>query len=112
MDAFGLSRAAAARHFVARRTAEFFGHYPNLSQSLGVAPEIITLNFVGVFDTVSSYADESSRGTVVRALGNVLLDTFGDDVHELKLAMHGAPARAVQLGAADGGTATLTGPHR
>ncbi|SHM11593.1 phospholipase effector Tle1 domain-containing protein [Hymenobacter psychrotolerans] len=102
VDVFGFSRgAAAARHFVARRTAEFFSQYPNLSATLGVPPEAITLNFVGVFDTVSSYAGESERGTLVRALGNVIFDTFGDDVDELRLAMHGAPMRAVQLGAAD-----------
>ena len=102
VDVFGFSRgAAAARHFVARRTAEFFTYYPNLSQSLGVPPAAVTLNFVGVFDTVSSYAGESRNGTVVRALGNVIFDTFGDDVDELRLAMHGAPVRAVQLGAAD-----------
>ena len=102
MDVFGFSRGtAAARHFVARRTAEFFGQYPNLGASLGVPPAAVTLNFVGVFDTVSSYAGESRNGTVVRALGNVIFDTFGDDVDELRLAMHGAPVRAVQLGAAD-----------
>jgi hypothetical protein len=102
VDVFGFSRgAAAARHFVARRTAEFFSQLSDLSSTLVVPVEAITINFVGVFDTVSSYAGESSNNKYVRALGNVVFDTFSDDVDELKLAMGGVPVRAVQLGAAD-----------
>lgn len=102
VDVFGFSRgSAAARHFVSRRSGEFFAKLSNLSTSLTVPAEAITINFVGLFDTVSSYAGESTHGFALRAAGNVILDTFGDDVDELKLALHGVPKRVVQLGAAD-----------
>jgi len=102
VDTFGFSRgAAAARHFVSRRSGEFFKNLTNLSTSLTIPAEAITINYVGLFDTVSSYAGESTRGFAMRAAGNVMLDTFGDDVDELQLALRGVPKRVVQLGAAD-----------
>ena len=102
VDTFGFSRgAAAARHFVSRRSGEFFKDLTNLSTSLNIPAEAITINFVGLFDTVSSYAGESTHGFALWAAGNVILDTFGDDVDELKLALRGVPKRVVQLGAAD-----------
>ncbi len=102
VDTFGFSRgAAAARHFVSRRSDELLKELPNLSASLAVPAAAITINFVGLYDTVSSYAGESTHGFLLRAAGNVILDTFGDDVDELKLALRGVPKRVVQFGAAD-----------
>ncbi|WP_223654464.1 DUF2235 domain-containing protein [Hymenobacter psoromatis] len=64
VDVFGFSRgAAAARHFVARRTGQhfnFFGPYNDLISSLQVRPTAITINFVGLYDTVSSYGGENT----------------------------------------------------
>jgi len=58
--AFGFSRgAAAARHFCARR-ADSRERKNNLCEELRVAPAVVKLKFVGLFDTVSSFHDDPS----------------------------------------------------
>ncbi|UYZ64935.1 DUF2235 domain-containing protein [Hymenobacter weizhouensis] len=102
VDAFGFSRgAAAARHFVSRRSGEFFADLTNLSATLALPVEAITINFVGLYDTVSSYGGQARLGTVGQVWNNVVLDSFSDDVDELRLALRGVPKRVVQLGAAE-----------
>ncbi|RZK30632.1 MAG: hypothetical protein EOO63_06215 [Hymenobacter sp.] len=98
----GFSRgAAAARHFVARRTSEFFPQYPSLSGSLGIPPAKITINFVGLFDTVSSYGGEKHKNVVTQTYNNVKNKSFDDDVDELHLAIGANAKQVVQLAAAD-----------
>jgi len=94
IDVFGFSRgAAAARHFVSRRNA-LRGPWKNQQ---GRPLELI-INFVGLFETVSSFDDGTMAGNVTQ---NLTEGTFEDDVKELGLAMHGIPKRVVHLTAAD-----------
>ena len=115
IDVVGFSRgAAAARHFVARRQALRTGW-------LNQGPPALEINFVGLFDTVSSY--ESVKG----AGGDIALylaslrpvpgplgipiptnphlfssDTiFGDDVLQLGLPLDDVPKKVVHLTAQD-----------
>jgi hypothetical protein len=83
IDVFGFSRGAtAARHFVSLLRAE-----TPLAARLGIPRPKVTVKFVGVFDTVSSYG--------VELLG------FGSDVDELSLALGGVPQKVVHLAAAN-----------
>jgi len=122
---FGFSRgAAAARHFCARR-ADSRGRKNNLCQSLGVDPAIVTIKFVGLFDTVSSFdemADLEEHRAELPLLGKFSLGKFsdlgvggrlathkfsdkrfGDDVPELHLNFDKDPKilNVMQLAAAD-----------
>ncbi|MGI4872192.1 MAG: phospholipase effector Tle1 domain-containing protein [Janthinobacterium lividum] len=98
----GFSRgAAAARHFVARRTGELFKQYTSLSESLYVEAAAIEINFVGLFDTVSSYGGEEHTTVAGQTIHNRLDHSFDDDVQELHLAIGGHAREVVQLAAAD-----------
>lgn len=89
VDVFGFSRgAASARYFVARRTEEFFPGRINLCKMLGLPPSAVTINFVGLFDTVSSYGPE-------------IITSFQNDVKQLHLNIGGGAKKVVQLGAGD-----------
>jgi len=98
VDVVGFSRGAAgARHFVSRREAlqkDWTG---------GERPEIV-INFVGLYDTVSSY---EKTGTLVGnsldklTAGSFEGGIFDDDVKELGLNMGGIPWRVVHLTASD-----------
>lgn len=112
--AFGFSRgAAAARHFCARRTNSR-GKLNNLCQALGVKPEVVSIRFVGLFDTVSSFDDTdettpaapSNTGAVSRAnrhrASNEGDRQFLNDVNELHLTLDDPTlGQVVQLAAAD-----------
>ncbi|GAB3638339.1 hypothetical protein GCM10027422_39290 [Hymenobacter arcticus] len=114
VDVVGFSRgAAAARHFVHRSY--------RLSESWAKqGPPKIVINFVGLYDTVSSF--ESWKGAVAdillqnglplaaaatltpAALLGLGLNSdriFGDDVLQLGLDMKGVPKKVVHLTAAD-----------
>jgi len=103
-DVFGFSRgAAAARHFISRRDELLKG--PNLRPWPGPrAPELV-INFVGLYDTVSSYAKGYGDGTSLA--GGIYVDgtntdtIFCNDVKELGLNMGGIPKRVIHLTAAD-----------
>lgn len=91
VDVYGFSRgAAAARHFVARRTDEFLpkASFINLVETLGVTPAAVSVNFVGLFDTVSSYLGMNSD-----------LLNFFNNVKELHLNIATNANYVVQLGA-------------
>jgi hypothetical protein len=115
IDVVGFSRgSAASRHFVARRKALLTGW-------LEQGPPIIEINFVGLYDTVSSY--ESVKGTAGEAgmylasLGWVpgpmgipmptnahafsTDNVFGDDVLQLGLNLGKVPKRVIHLTAQD-----------
>jgi hypothetical protein len=82
IDVFGFSRGAtAARHFVSLLNAT-----APLAAQLGIPRAEIKIQFVGVFDTVSSMGYE---------LG------FDSDVEELGLAIAGIPQKVVHLAAAN-----------
>jgi len=107
---FGFSRgAAAARHFCARR-ADSQGRKNNLCRELGVAPAVVTLKFVGLFETVSSFHDDPSKPPELDTdLGKKLAShaflkdsQFQNDVPELHLTLDDPTlVHAVQLRAAD-----------
>jgi hypothetical protein len=102
VNAVGFSRGAtAARHFVARRTKEFFQQYISLNQSLHVEEASIEINFVGLFDTVSSYGGEEHTTVAGQVTNNLLHNSFDDDVRELHLAIGSNAREVVQLAAAD-----------
>jgi len=115
IDVAGFSRgAAAARNFVARRKALLTGW-------LEQGPPIIEINFVGLYDTVSSF--ESVKGGVGEAgmyLASLGLvpgplgipiptnphafttdNIFGDDVLQLGLNLGKVPKRVIHLTAQD-----------
>lgn len=106
--AFGFSRgAAAARHFCARR-ADSQGRKNNLCAAIGVAPAVVKLKFVGLFDTVSSFDENTKEDTSLGSLlGKGLLHSFTDysfrnDVRELRLRLDDPTLeKVVQLRAAD-----------
>lgn len=103
--AFGFSRgAAAARHFCARR-ASSQGRRNNLCQLLGVDASIVTIKFVGLFDTVSSFDEMKYDVGVAGRLGNHYFadGRFLDDVGELHLNFANDPkvVNVMQLAAAD-----------
>jgi hypothetical protein len=100
VDAFGFSRGAvAARHFVARTTAAFFPKHVTLCQELNLAPDKLTVNFVGLFDSVSSYGGE--RAMPAQVYHNLFKRSFNDDVTELRLNLEDVPAHVVHFTAAD-----------
>jgi hypothetical protein len=100
LDAFGFSRGAvAARHFVARTTAAFFPKQITLCQELGSDPVNLTVNFVGLFDSVSSYGGE--RAMPAQVYHNLFKRSFNDDVTELRLNLEDVPAHVVHFTAAD-----------
>jgi len=102
VDAVGFSRGAtAARHFVARRTNEWFKQYTSLSGSLYVEEAVIEINFVGLYDTVSSYGGEEYTSIAGQIYHNRVHDSFDDDVRELHLALGDKAKEVVQLAAAD-----------
>ncbi len=102
VDAVGFSRGAtAARHFVARRTNEWFKQYTSLSGSLRVDEATIEINFVGLYDTVSSYGGEEYTSMIGQVYHNRVHHSFDDDVQELHLALGGQAKEVVQLAAAD-----------
>lgn len=97
VDVFGFSRgAAAARHFVSR-------HQELKGPWLDQGPPEIVINFVGIFDTVSSY--EEGGSDLLGALGNGIRGKtegiFDDDVKQLGLNMRGVPNKVVHLTAGD-----------
>ena len=107
VDVFGFSRgAAAARHFVARRTNKYFsifGPFNDLCTSLHVGPDAVVINFVGLYDTVSSYGGENKKNLVSQSLavyreGNY---PFADNVQLLHLAIGGEARYVAQLAAGD-----------
>jgi hypothetical protein len=96
---FGFSRgAAAARHFIHRRDA--LRTWPG---QRGAAELVI--NFVGLYDTVSSFARQ--YGDLASVVGGVYVDStntdtiFCDDVKELGLNLGAVPKKVVHLTAAD-----------
>ena len=118
IDVVGFSRgAAAARHFVHRRQQVSTGWLNQKSSP------VIEINFVAIYDTVSSY--ESLKGGLGEAglylaslelvpTGNPLIPVvplnphmmstdriFGDDVLQLGLDMHDVPKKVVHLTAQD-----------
>lgn len=92
IDVFGFSRgAAAARHFVHRHV--------NLREPWpGQGPAKLTVNFVGLFETVSSYEEGPKLLTVAQALTE---GAFDDDVKQLGLNLGATPNKVVHLTAAD-----------
>lgn len=97
IDVFGFSRgAAAARHFVSR-------HQELKGPWLDQGPPEIVINFVGIFDTVSSY--EEGGSDLLGVLGNGIRGKtegiFDDDVKQLGLNMREVPNKAVHLTAGD-----------
>ena len=102
VNVFGFSRgAAAARHFVARRGGTNFPQYTSLSESLSIPAAAITVHFVGLFDTVSSYGGERHRTLAGQIYNKLVHKSFDDDVKELHLALGGEAAQVVQFTAAD-----------
>lgn len=112
--AFGFSRgAAAARHFCARRT-DARGRLNSLCQALGVKPDVVTIRFVGLFDSVSSFddtdeetpANPTNTGAISRANRHRASKEgdreFLNDVAELHLTLDDPTlGQVVQLAAAD-----------
>lgn len=86
---------------MARRTGEFFPHDSSLSGSLGIPADSITIHFVGLFDTVSSYGGEKYQTVRGQLYNNLRHQSFDDDVKELHLAIAGHAQQVVQLAAAD-----------
>jgi hypothetical protein len=85
INVFGFSRgAAAARSFLTTTKADFKTKYPKA---------IIKYNFVGLFDTVSSYEKEG----VVGALGSAVQHDFENDVEELGLRLDGIAKKVIHL---------------
>lgn len=105
VDVFGFSRgASAARHFVSRKTGEFFPEKTNLCHALGgIDPAKVTIRFVGLYETVSSYDDapEAPAIPAFNTFGKVIKHSFSNDIEELKLALHKRATRVVHLTAAD-----------
>jgi hypothetical protein len=106
---FGFSRgAAAARHFCARR-ANSRGRANNLCQALRVAPAAVTIKFVGLFDSVSSFDDTGNEPGKAEWSGKARrhgLDgdkEFLNDVAELHLTFDADPQvqQVMHLVAAD-----------
>ena len=107
--AFGFSRgAAAARHFCARR-ADSRGRANNLCQALGVEKAVVTIKFVGLFDSVSSFDETGDEpgdaGWKAKAARHARDGDkeFRNDVAELHLTLSPDPqvVKVVHLVAAD-----------
>ena len=97
IDVVGFSRgAAAARHFVSRRDEV---QQPLYKQS---APALV-INFVGLFETVSSFDEggEDMSGIVGNGLVGKTEGVFDDDVKQLGLTLGAIPKRVVHLTADD-----------
>ena len=79
---YGFSRgAAAARHFIARKAA--------MCQKLGVDSKVVEYQFVGLFDTVSSFEPEGKTGTdTFGVYATAASHDFDNDVKELGLALY------------------------
>lgn len=98
VDVFGFSRgAAAARHFVHRRLA-LQGPWPGQP-----SPPTLTINFVGLFETVSSYEPGGRNLAELLALAaqGKTEGIFADDVKQLGLNLGSVPAKVVHLTAGD-----------
>ncbi|MFD2721317.1 T6SS phospholipase effector Tle1-like catalytic domain-containing protein [Hymenobacter monticola] len=99
IDVYGFSRgAAAARHFVSRKTNlhRFQIFRTTLGKSLKIEdPNDIVFRFVGLFDTVSSFQEGHPIAD------NLGYHNFNNDVSELDLAMGGTVRKAVHLTAGD-----------
>lgn len=99
IDVYGFSRgAAAARHFVSRKTNlhRFQIFRTTLGKSLKIEnPDEIVFRFVGLFDTVSSFQE----GHPIK--DNLGYHNFRNDVAELDLAMGDTVRKAVHLTAGD-----------
>lgn len=96
IDVVGFSRgAAAARHFVSRRGEVRHWTWPKQN-----APEL-TINFVGLFETVSSFENVSTAAADALLWGVSSDRIFGDDVLQLGLDMKNTPKKAVHLTAGD-----------
>ncbi|MBC8084277.1 MAG: DUF2235 domain-containing protein, partial [Hymenobacter sp.] len=102
-DVFGFSRGAAAgRHFIHRREELLRG--PGNKPWPGQRPPELEINFVGLYDSVSSFAKgyDGPGSTLVSAKYSLNTDyIFCNDVGELGLNMGGTPKRVVHLTAAD-----------
>jgi hypothetical protein len=89
INVFGFSRgAAAARSFMTTTKNKFKTNYPKAK---------IKYNFVGLFDTVSSYEPEGNFGV----LGSALSHDFNNDVTELGLQLNGMAEKVIHLTARD-----------
>lgn len=89
INVFGFSRgAAAARSFLTTTKADFKDKYPKAT---------IKYNFVGLFDTVSSYEPEGTLGV----LGSGLQHDFENDVEELGLRLDGIAKKVIHLTASN-----------
>lgn len=89
LNVFGFSRgAAAARSFLTTTRTKFKNNYPKAE---------IKYNFVGLFDTVSSYEPKGRFG----ALGAAGSHNFDNDVTELGLKLNGMAKKVIHLTAAD-----------
>lgn len=97
VDVLGFSRgSAASRHFVSRRD-ELRGPWPKQG-----SPEI-RINFVGIFETVSSFDEggQDNWGVAGNVVQGITEGLFDDDVKQLHLHMEGVPKRVIHLTAAD-----------
>ncbi|WP_394772869.1 phospholipase effector Tle1 domain-containing protein [Flavobacterium sp.] len=89
LTVFGFSRgAAAARNFISQRR--------KLQDIYNLESNKFTIQFVGLFDTVSSYEVEGNYGRY----GSAASHDF-DDVEELKLKLEGNIKKVIHLTAAD-----------
>ena len=107
--AFGFSRgAAAARHFCARR-CNSQKRANNICQALGVTPAVVTIKFVGLFDSVSSFDETENKpgdaewATKARHHASDSDKEFRNDVPELHLTFDADPQvlNVMHLAAAD-----------
>lgn len=90
VNVFGFSRgAAAARHFISKRR--------KLQDLYNIDSDKFTINFTGLFDTVSSYEEEGSYGRY----GSGASHDFDNDVEELKLKLEGNVKKIFHLTAFD-----------
>ena len=97
IDVVGFSRgAAAARHFV-------FRHFQLQGPWLGQGRPELVVNFVGLFETVSSFEQggKTLGGVLVNGIKQKITGIFHNDVAELNLAMGAVPKRVVHLTAQD-----------
>ncbi|RZK35076.1 MAG: hypothetical protein EOO57_09835, partial [Hymenobacter sp.] len=92
IDVFGFSRGAtAARHFVHR-------HLTLREPWPDQGPVELEVNFVGLFESVSSFEEGPKLLTIAQALTE---GAFDDDVKQLGLNLGATPNKVVHLTAAD-----------
>ncbi|MCP2029027.1 hypothetical protein L1276_004206 [Flavobacterium sp. HSC-32F16] len=90
VNVIGFSRGAtAARHFLSQRR--------KLQDLYNIESNKFIINFVGLFDTVSSYEEEGRFAKV----GSGLSHNFDNDVEELKLKLEGNVKKVFHLTAYD-----------